>query len=389
MMQTQVRKYSKKKVVFSLILEKLSILLLVFLSKQRSTSRQPIQSILLVEPFQMGDILSLTPLIHPLLTRHPNAKIFVLTKFSSGKVLEFDSRIYKVFFSDFPWSVQSGKKMRVTKLIASIRQTLKLRNFQFDLGIDTRGDIRSQILLVLAGCKIRVGYTNYLHSNINLAGHLLTHKKNVSTYRHRYEWNLDLLRVINYEETELFPVKFPSFIPDRLLKIQNNILNLVIHVGGGWEYRRWSTEKWIALIDYLQKMSIYQHIHVIGGPSEESIIAEIAVGVSPTNKVFFKTTSFEELVQLVINCHQFIGLDSGPVNLAACLDKPVVALFGPGDETMWRPLNSKGKYVKKAEKFPCSPCLQLKCIFPKKNCMEEIEVEDVLRLIDDDIIEQT
>ncbi len=384
MIQSQVRKYSKQKVVFSLILEKLSIFLLVFLSRQKGSSGQPIQNILLVEPFQMGDVLSLTPLIDPLKRKFPHASIFVLTKFGSGKVLEFDSRIKQIFFSDFPWSLQSGKKFRIRKIIASIKQTLKLRNFHFDLGIDTRGDIRSQILLVLAGCRLRVGYTNYLHSNVNLFGHLLTHKKRISIYRHRYEWNLDLLTAFGFDEKELFPVIFPSLIPDKLVYVENNSSSsLVIHVGGGWEYRRWSTKKWVMLIDYLHSKSIYQHIYVIGGPSEDDIVTQIAAGVSLTNKVTFKTTSFEALVQLISNCHLFIGLDSGPMNLAVCLNKPVIALFGPGDETMWRPLNRGGKYVKKAEKFPCSPCLQLSCVFPQKNCMQEIEVEDLIRLLHD------
>jgi ADP-heptose:LPS heptosyltransferase len=373
-----VRTYSKKKVIFSLILENCSSLLILFLSKRKKNTEKPIRSILLVEPFQMGDVLSLTPIIDPLRRKYVGANIFVLTKYASGRVLEFDARIKQVFFSNFFWSAQSGKKIELKRIIDLIKYTLRLRNFEFDLGIDTRGDIRSQILLLLVGCRFRLGYTNYLHSNINLAGHLLTHKKKISIYRHRYEWNLDLLTAIGFQKAELFPIEFPSLIPDRLQSAQENTPSLVIHVGGGWEYRRWPVKKWILLVDHLQKYSTHDHIAVIGGPTEESIVAEIATGVTTTNKTTFKITSFEELVLLVKNCNQFIGLDSGPMNLAVCLNKPVVALFGPGDEAMWQPLNRKGNFIKKAEKFSCSPCLQLNCIFPIKNCMHEIEPYHVI-----------
>jgi ADP-heptose:LPS heptosyltransferase len=121
---------------------------------------------------------------------------------------------------------------------------------------------------------------------------------------------------------------------------------------------------------------------VIGASSEKEILTGIAGMLEPSIEgLSFRTTSLQELVALVSACELFVGLDSGPMNLAVCLGKPVVALFGPGDSTMWYPYKSRESLVHHTEKFPCNPCDQSFCRFPKHSCMNEIDVEEVFRKI--------
>ncbi len=376
-----LRNYSENKVIFNVLLEKFFFVVLYPFILIQKPKNEKVKSILLVEPFQMGDILSLTPLIEPLLKKYPEAKISVLTKPGSGAILEYDSRVFKVYTTDFPWADHGVKRFSLSRVLNSFRFVFGLRSNSFDLGIDTRGDIRSQILLVLAGCRSRVGYLNYLHSNINLSGHLLNYYIDKSRYRHRYEWNISLLAAIGFQENELFPIRFPSFIPDRIKSVNNQQINtIVIHVGGGWVYRRWSEAKWIELINILQRRP-YDSIMVIGGMGERDILNRIESAVIYKSSVQFKITTLKDMIMYIDQCTLFIGLDSGPMNLAACLNKKIIALFGPGDSSMWQPLNAEGSFIQKVSKFPCSPCLQLECIFPEKNCMHEIEVEDVVSLL--------
>lgn len=346
---------------------------------QRPRNSSP-QKILLIEPFQMGDVLSLTPLIDPLIHRFPGAEIIILTKSSSGSILEYDSRISKVLKLDFSWSDYGVKGNKISRLLKVLRDIVKLRKQQFDIGIDTRGDIRSQVLLVLTGCRTRIGYRNYLHSNISLAGLLLTQKLFKSKFMHRYNWNLELLTLVGLKEPDLFPITFPTFKPDRLPAVATVSEFIVIHVGGGWEFKRWQEDKWAELITYLRRNSKFDII-VIGGPSENDILKRVEEKMPPQGGVRFTTTTLEELISLVNNCRQFIGLDSGPMNLAVCLNKPVISLFGPGDSEMWYPLSAGSKFIHLKEKFPCNPCLQIRCFFPDHNCMREIRVADVTDIL--------
>lgn len=376
-----LRIYPRNKVIINWLLEKTTFVLLYPFRRHTGNGLSGIKNILLVEPFQMGDILSLTPLIDPLQKKFPGAKISFLTKPGSGAVMQYDSRIHKIYTSDFPWSDHGVKKFRLGRVLASFLFAFSLRKERFDLGIDSRGDIRSQILMVLAGCSLRLGYQNYLQSNLNLSGHLLNLSMPRPDYRHRYEWNSYLLTLLGIEKNELLPIRFPSFKPDKLSSaIAGSNFPIVIHVGGGWIYRRWSEAKWIQLINALEERES-SNLLIIGGQGEKEILERIQSGVNVKDTVQFRITTFSEMIELINQSTLFIGLDSGPMNLATCLNKKVIALFGPGDASMWRPLSTDGKYIQKVNNFPCSPCLQLKCVFPEKNCMQEIEVEDVVKLL--------
>lgn len=329
----------------------------------------------------MGDVLSLMPLIDPLRKGIANAEIYVLTKPSSGGILEFDSRIKGVIKHDFPWSDYGQKKSNLFRYLRVLRNSWSLRSFDFELGIDTRGDIRSQILMSLIGCKYRIGYRNYLHSNLTTRGLLLSDSLLKSKYLHRYEWNLELLKLLGCFQKELIPLHFPAFFPDKLNKDEEyEGIYFVIHIGGGWEYKRWSIEKWVNLIQ-LMLSKFTRKIIVIAGPSEKDQLDQIERLVLPGPLLEFRLTSLEDLTYFVSTSHVFVGLDSGPMNLAVCLGKKVISLFGPGDSLMWRPLSEGSGFIHKIDKYPCNPCLQTTCSFPKRNCMSEIEVKEVMELV--------
>jgi heptosyltransferase-3 len=373
------RTYSRTKVMASLAVELAAGICLWPLLLVSRLQKRKTKNILLVEPFQMGDALSLTPMIAPLLVRFPDARIFVLTKQGSGAILKLDKRLAGVFSADFPWADHGVKNFSWQRVFSVARSVWKLRSQKFYLGIDTRGDIRSQILLVLAGCRLRAGYTNYLQSNINQFGLLLSHTVRKSSFVHRFEWNLHALTVLRIPPESLLPVQFPTFFPE-VETFECHKPYLLIHVGGGWEYRRWSEEKWIALIKELIHTVDYD-IKVVGGSGEQEIVTRMEARVEKSVRVSFCITSLTQLVQHVQASLFFIGLDSGPMNLAACLNKPVVALFGPGDVNVWRPLPAGSRVVRKTDRFPCSPCLQIHCFFPEHNCMAEIEVSDVMKAV--------
>lgn len=373
--------YSRKKALAVLLLEVVTYLflcpLLLFYRLREGSSKR----ILLIEPFQMGDVLSLTPLIDPLLRKFPESEIYVATKISSGVILECDPRVKGVFKIDFPWSDYGYKRNSLKRLFGVLRNILKIWHYRFDIGIDTRGDIRSQILLAFAGCAWRVGHLNYMGSNLTILGLLLTHKLKRSKQTHRYLWNLELLNALGITEGELFPIRLPSFFPVTKVfadSVQDD--SIVIHIGGGWEYKRWNELKWIQLINNLKDRG--NQLIVIAGMGERDLIRRVEALVdSRQGQVFFKVTTLDEMIQYIKQCKLFIGLDSGPMNLAVCLNVRVLALFGPGDSTMWRPLSDGAKFIHKVEKYPCNPCLQTICVFPERSCMSEIGVEEILRLI--------
>ena len=141
-------------------------------------------------------------------------------------------------------------------------------------------------------------------------------------------------------------------------------------------YKRWPVQSWVVLIERLVKLHLCE-IVVIGGPKEGAILQEIAERSLFHDNVRFTISTFDELVAYTAACEVFIGLDSGPMNLAVCLGKRTLALFGPGDSYAWRPYGTNNRFIHYQEEFWCNPCFQRKCYFAEKNCMSNITVSDV------------
>ena len=371
--------YSKKNIILARLLEIIAYILYKAFNifNPQIKVHDKIYKILIVEPFQMGDVISLTIMFEPLKKKFPDSSIIVLTKNNNERFLNFDKRV-SVITSEFPWS-DYNKTWAIKRYIKLFRDIMNFRKLRINAGMDPRGDIRSQIVLLVMGCKERVGYTNYANSNLNLKGLLLTKKADIPYSKHRYDWNLNLLKCLGINES--LSIKFPAIKISTEVEINKSKKGffVLIHPGGGWYYKRWPLNNWVKLIQNLSKYDQIQ-IMVTGGENEKAILANIYNSIN-NKKIEIKVTSFKELISYIKLSDLNICLDSGPMNLAVCLDKPVVALFGPGDSDSWKPYSSKSYFIHNKENFPCNPCFQKICYYPEKNCMAAISVDEVMDLV--------
>ncbi|MEI6890824.1 MAG: glycosyltransferase family 9 protein [Pontiella sp.] len=365
--------YSKKKVVLNRFLEVFAWLFfwprLLVLHIRPNKDRENTKYILLVEPFGIGDILSLSVMLDPLLSAFPHAEILLLTKKGNEDVYAQDPRISRVYTASFPWSKLSGQKGGTVKEWVGVFKTCRvISRLRPDIGLDTRSEIRSQILMVLCNCRCRVGFTNYLNTNINVKGRLLTERVDKSGHLHRYDMNRLLLA--SGLNLKLDPMHFPSFkpelIPERLI---NGGTEVLFHVGARWRYRQWPVGQWAELGRRLRMIGIEPY--VIGSVFEEDLLNQISNQTGLPNVL----ADMERLIRLVRGCNVLVCLDSGPMHLAQTLGIPVVALFGPGDFDLWHPRGMRDRVV--FHRLSCNPCLQKQCERPNDGCMEKISVDEV------------
>ncbi len=57
-----------------------------------------------------------------------------------------------------------------------------------------------------------------------------------------------------------------------------------------------------------------------------------------------QTASLAELAWVLDHAHIILGVDSGPLHIAASLNKPTLHLYGPSDETIWGPWGDPHKH---------------------------------------------
>lgn len=334
-----------------------------------------VRSILLVEPFQMGDVVSLSVMFDPLKALWPDAKITILAQQKNAHLFKYDSRVHRTVTCPFPWA-QKDSFHGVAGWRALWRTLTSLQGEGgFDVGMDTRGEIRSQLLMALCRCRRRIGYTNYMASNLKIRGLLLTDNLGEISVMHRYDMNRWVIG--RAFDVSLPPLTFPTFRADGIapVPLKPGKRQVVIHPGGGWRFKQWPEDRWVDLISALAKNDTVA-IVLIGGENERDGVSRISSRLDVSHEA--RITSFEDLVGLFKATSLFIGLDSGPMNLAVALGVRTLALFGPGDSDIWYPRGHGDECLHVRDPFPCNPCFQRDCVFPDASCMTKIQVTGVI-----------
>lgn len=89
-------------------------------------------------------------------------------------------------------------------------------------------------------------------------------------------------------------------------------------------------------------------------------------------------TDLRQLVGVVAHCAAFVSNDSGAMHLAAALNVPVAAVFGPTDERITGPSGDRVR-VLTADAW-CRPCHLRECPIDHR-CMKGIEADAVARAV--------
>jgi ADP-heptose:LPS heptosyltransferase len=143
---------------------------------------------------------------------------------------------------------------------------------------------------------------------------------------------------------------------------------VVLHAGAGDESYLWQEEGWLEVGRALLAGGAAA-LAFTAGPGEEEEAAALAAGVG-RGKAFAAALPLLEAFALIAAADMVISLDTAPVHVAATMGTPVVALYGPGDAAMWRPLGVPHRLV--TAEAPCRGCKSARCFQDRHYCMEAI-----------------
>ena len=369
------------------------------------------QSILLIRPDHLGDLLFTTPAIRLLREAFPQARITCLVGPWSKAVIENNPHIDEIALCPFPGFTRQKKRSVFVPYVTLFRYTKQLRQEGFDLAIVLRFDHWwGALLAYLAGIPHRVGY------DIAEVRPFLTDVVPYSSGRHEVEQNLTLVeRVSGFgfrvsgckwqacpepgRRIASWPLEFGLTVADEGFAegylaghgIEDGDLLICIHPGAGAPVKLWRNEAWAQVADTLAQQ-YGAKIILTGSAGESPLCRAVAEEMITKPIVAAGETSSGGLAAIMARCRLVLGVDSGPLHLAVAMGTPTVHLFGPVDSRAFGPWGSPAHHIVVASEMDCIPCNRLD--YPPAElhqhpCVRNITVEQVLEAAERLIIQET
>ena len=177
---------------------------------------------------------------------------------------------------------------------------------------------------------------------------------------------------------ELWPSKDDEEYVDNLLSGEwlsagQKIIGININASKKWLTKCWPKGHIVKLCDELGLRNI--RVVVTGTEADAAEAACLVTKVKNTKIInACAKTTVNQLSCLIKRCSLYISADSSPLHIAAAVNTPVIAFFGPTDPARHMPPAKKFTIIRRD--LPCSPCYKPKC--RHKKCMDLITVEEVL-----------
>ncbi len=308
--------------------------------------------ILIIRFSSLGDIILTQPIIAELKEHFPGAEIDYLTKDIFAPLVE------NYFFIN---SVLTDYK--------SLSSLWNIRKNKYDLIIDLHNKLNSWIAKRIIQGKKCITY----NKKRKLRQKIVAHKTNQTINS-----TVDLYNSIFTKMKLNFSFRQPLLrvpLSSKNLLIRPEKYKVMIFPGATHNTKRIPCHKLISFINnYDHNDTVF---YLMGSPNEKNITSRIKEN---SNKACIDLAGKFDLVDLVIAISQadiIITNDSGPMHIAAALEKPQIAFFGSTNTSLgFRPLNSKAKII--TYPVECSPCSlhgEKECPLKHFSCLQNISIE--------------
>jgi heptosyltransferase-1 len=225
-----------------------------------------------------------------------------------------------------------------------------VRDVHYDAAVDLQGAIRSAVLARLAGARVVYGAAEPRESPASL----WYTRKVVARGRHVVEQNLSIVEGLVGREMRRRGEDNGCDLPcdsgaeariDRELA-KNGVCDFaILNPGAGWGAKRWPAERYGEVARGLASMGVCPLVNY--GPGEEDLFR--AVLAASEGQARPTKGTITDLIALTRRARLFIGGDTGPLHLAAALQVPVVAIFGPTDPARNGPYGTRSIVLRSAE----------------------------------------
>ena len=357
----------------------------------------PPQRILFIKPDHLGDLLLATPALAALRAAFPEATITALIGPWARLAIERNPDLDRLLECPFPGFARQPAtsaggfawlRSKIHPYLFLFRYAALLRYSAYDLAIIGRDDHWwGAALALLAGVPQRVGFA------VAECQPFLSVALPWNPHEHVSQQGLALVTAAQARfasqkqppELRTYATRFDPAPADQQWAttwLETNRAGkhfAVIHPGTGGAAKHWLNERWSAVGDALAEHGL--QVVLTGGPGEQARVEQVAAEMHAPAHNLAGATSFGQLAALMAQATLVLGVDSGPLHLAAATGAPTIHLYGPGDQRRFGPWGDPERHTVLHTELFCRPCGVLShcprgLAIPE--CMEQIAVAEVV-----------
>ncbi|MGA1846127.1 glycosyltransferase family 9 protein [Deferribacter abyssi] len=317
--------------------------------------------ILIIQLYQIGDVILTTPIPREIKKVYPNATIHFLTTDMCYDIIKNNIYIDNILTIT-----------RTKNLLYMINTIKEIRWQKYDYILDFQNNPRTMWINLFSNSPNRI---TYHYTKRKLAYNKFAYPN--KTYAVDIKFSL-----LKYLDINNYNNKPEIFITDKEIKTvtdylkQNNIENYItISPTHKKETRRWPLKYFIQLAQY-----VYEHLNLkvifTYAPNEYDYVKEIQKH-SYFNKAFFFTPKINllELAAFIKLAKFHVGNDSAPNHMAVAMNTPSFIVLGSTSEGWTYPSKTHAWVRKNLE---CQPCKKSKCKFGNSiPCLNNLTVDEI------------
>lgn len=315
-----------------------------------SNAKAP-ERVLIIKLRHHGDVLLSTPVADCIKHAYPDCSVDMLVYRETADILCDNRRLGRVFTIDRQW-----KKQGLLRRLAHERALLaSLKAQDYDWVFNLSDQWRAAVAARFCGRRsggLRYGkrdnaWWRFCHSHLS---------EDLGHDHHIVEHNLAVLRPLGLPEGYRPRVRMEIAAETRAAlsaKLAGQGWRgepyVLAHPGSRWPFKCWDNDKTAALLQRLLDSGRNLVLTAAPDREEQAMLADIAgrLNVPQGAKVWILSgcLNLRELAAAIDGAVLFIGVDSVPMHMAAALEKPQVALFGPSWVSRWRPYSEQAEVV--------------------------------------------
>jgi heptosyltransferase-1 len=276
--------------------------------------------ILVVRLGAMGDIIHTLPAVASLKHSHPGYALTWIVEPRWAELLSGNPFVDQIAF------------LRRGSMAGLMESWRELRQCRFEFAVDFQGLIKSALVATAARADRIFGFDQ--HQIRERAAALFYSNRAVSHADHVVDRNLELAAAAG-ATTAIRTFPLPQGTPEGDLPEGAFVLASPL---AGWRSKQWPMEHYRALASRLARE--FRIPLVLNGPPGADLPA--------ADGIVHHFSSLAGLIHASRRASAVIGVDSGPMHLAAALSRPGVAIFGPTDPVRNGPYGGSFRVLRSA-----------------------------------------